>query len=93
MLLGKKDPDARKAFFLFSFLASVVVAIGNVLLLLCKEPLCHMMSNDAAVREWFMKIFWVLTIHTQTRILSCSVSFLFVPLGEACFWTSWAVFV
>ena len=36
--------------------------------------------------------FLVLTIHAQTRILPRSVSFLFVPLGKACFWLSWTFF-
>jgi len=88
VLLGKQDPGARKAFGLFTLLASAVVAVSNIFLFIFQDGLCKMVSNDEAVREWLGKIVWVLTIHTQTRILSINASFLFIPLGKGIFWTS-----
>eukprot|EP00405_Crypthecodinium_cohnii_P013691 CAMPEP_0206453460 /NCGR_PEP_ID=MMETSP0324_2-20121206/20556_1 /ASSEMBLY_ACC=CAM_ASM_000836 /TAXON_ID=2866 /ORGANISM="Crypthecodinium cohnii, Strain Seligo" /LENGTH=528 /DNA_ID=CAMNT_0053923749 /DNA_START=22 /DNA_END=1608 /DNA_ORIENTATION=- len=87
VLLGKRDPGAPKAFTLFTVLATIVVAISNVALLIWKDAFCHLVSNDAAVREWLDKILWVLVIHTQTRILSINASVLFVPLDKGMMWT------
>ncbi|CAE8681841.1 unnamed protein product [Polarella glacialis] len=87
VLLGKQDPGARKAFRLFTLLASAVIAVSNVFLFIFQDGLCKMVSNDEAVREWLGKIVWVLTIHTQTRILSINASFLFIPLGKGFFGT------
>lgn len=88
-LLGKGDPGAAKAFTLFQVMASTVVGVSNVFLFIFREEICRMMSEDAAVQGWLEQIFWVLIIHTQTRICSCSSVCLFIPAGRGKFQIFW----
>ena len=81
-LLGKRDPGAKKAFFLLIGIASVLVAAYNVALLAASGAVTHAVSNDEAVRDAFGAILWVLLPHMQTRILSICPICLFVPLGK-----------
>ena len=81
-LLGKRDPGAKKAFFLLIGIASVLVAAYNVALLAASGAVTHAVSNDEAVRDAFGAILWVLLPHMQTRILSICSMCLFVPLGK-----------
>ena len=67
-LLGKRDPGAKKAFFLLIGIASVLVAAYNVALLAASGAVTHAVSNDEAVRDAFGAILWVLLPHMQTRL-------------------------
>mmetsp|Transcript_25771 Transcript_25771/g.82672 ORF Transcript_25771/g.82672 Transcript_25771/m.82672 type:complete len:260 (+) Transcript_25771:1092-1871(+) len=81
-LLGKRDPGARKSFFLLIGIASLLVAAYNAALLAASGAVTHAVSNDEAVRDAFGAILWVLLPHMQTRILSICSMCLFVPLGK-----------
>lgn len=88
-LLGKGDPGASKAYILFQMLAFAAVSVTNVLLFFWREDICRLMSNDADVQVWLGQVFWVLFIHTQTRICSISSSCLFIPVGMGRFQIFW----
>merc|ERR1712232_383827 len=81
-LLGKQEPGARKAFWLFHNLSSVIVAVFNVLILLLQGVLCSLVSNDSSVQHWLGQILWILTLHTQTRISGLVTLIFYVPLGK-----------
>eukprot|EP00928_Gymnodinium_smaydae_P088252 TRINITY_DN72360_c0_g1_i1.p1 TRINITY_DN72360_c0_g1~~TRINITY_DN72360_c0_g1_i1.p1 ORF type:complete len:567 (+),score=13.35 TRINITY_DN72360_c0_g1_i1:39-1739(+) len=81
-LLGRQDPGARKAFFIFNQLAALVVAVGNVLIYLIQDEFCGWVSNEAAVKKWFGHIVWVLFAHTQTRISALASQILYIPLKK-----------
>jgi len=81
-LLGRQDPGARKAFWLFHNLSAVIVVALNVLLVLLQRSLCEAVSNDSSVQQWLGQIWWVLTVHMQTRISSLATCIFYVPLGR-----------
>eukprot|EP00930_Biecheleria_cincta_P079024 TRINITY_DN6668_c0_g1_i2.p1 TRINITY_DN6668_c0_g1~~TRINITY_DN6668_c0_g1_i2.p1 ORF type:complete len:523 (+),score=56.01 TRINITY_DN6668_c0_g1_i2:32-1570(+) len=81
-LLGRKDPGACKAFWLFHNMSAVVVAAMNVLLLSLQSALCSVVSDDLSVHRWFGQIFWLLTLHMQTRISCLVTTVFFIPLGK-----------
>lgn len=91
-LLGKEDPGASKAYAMFQCMASSVVALTNVLLFLARHSLCKLLSNDDAVQGWLEQIFWVLIIHSQSRVCSASGASLFIPAGKGSFQTFWTFF-
>lgn len=82
VLLGKQEPQAEKAFLIFSVLAAVVVGASNILIFLFRGALCSVITNDASVQKWLSSIIWVLVIHTQTRIGCLSSSAMLIPLGR-----------
>eukprot|EP00658_Telonema_sp_P-2_P028635 TRINITY_DN21906_c0_g1_i2.p1 TRINITY_DN21906_c0_g1~~TRINITY_DN21906_c0_g1_i2.p1 ORF type:complete len:554 (+),score=131.34 TRINITY_DN21906_c0_g1_i2:17-1678(+) len=83
MLLGRGDGiGAAKAFVIICLLSAVIVAVTNVPLLVWREQLAQVVSNDAEVRYWFEKIVWVLALQAQIRVSSIGLSCLLVPLGK-----------
>lgn len=81
-LLGRRDPDARKAFALLLAFASIFTALLNSVLLAPPgaAALSRLMSNDADVRRWFHGLVWLLAVHTQTRIVDLTCGALLIPL-------------
>lgn len=88
-LLGQGDVGAPRSYALFSALSLSIVAISNVFLFIYREDLCAMVSNDPDVQQALSKIFWVLFIHTQTRICSIISVVLLIPLGRGRFQILW----
>merc|ERR1712226_939323 len=56
------------------------------------NAICNLLSNDAAVQGWLQKIFWVLIVHSQSRVCQQSSSSLFIPAGRGSFQTFWTFF-
>lgn len=81
-LLGKQDPGARKAFWLFHHISAVIVLIVNMIVLATQSFLRQILSNDTSVHDWLGKILWILTLHCQTRISSLITFIFYVPLGR-----------
>merc|ERR1719414_1402581 len=70
-------------------MASAVVAIVNVLLLVFSSELCAMISNDDNVQGWLKQIFWVLVVHSQSKVGSWITANLFIPCGRGKFMIVW----
>ena len=81
-LLGRQDLGARQAFWLFHNFASLLVAAVNVLIICLQERICSLVSNDDSVRHWLSQIFWILALHTQTRISALAMFIFYIPLGK-----------
>merc|ERR1719221_1081885 len=95
-LLGKMDLGAKNAFMQIFGMASAVVAMVNVLLVVFSSGLCAVMSNDENVQEWLKQIFWVLVVHSQSKVASWLTASLFIPVGRGTFmivWTSVSSYV
>jgi len=78
--LGKQDQGTQKAYWIFTALATAIVLFLNVFLLAFQDQLCSLVSNDALVRQWLKKIFWILAVHAQARMWSMLGQMLLVPL-------------
>lgn len=82
-LMGKNDPHgAKRSFAVLCLLSFILVGITNIPLLLYSKDISLIVSNDASVRIWFNKIFWVLALHTQTRVCSINGGALYVPMEK-----------
>merc|ERR1712151_874248 len=87
---------AKNAFMQIFCMASAVVAMVNVLLVVFSSELCAVMSNDENVQEWLKQIFWVLVVHSQSKVASWLTASLFIPVGRGTFmivWTSVSSYV
>merc|ERR1712190_426034 len=54
--------------------------------------MCTVLSNNATVQDKLEVLFWVLIVHTQSRIGSCGSAQLLIPVGYGCLQT-WLTFV
>merc|ERR1711920_372435 len=84
-LLGKMDLGAKNAFMQIFGMASAVVAMINVFMVVFSSELCAVMSNDENVQEWLKQIFWVLVVHSQSKVASWLTASLFIPVGRGTF--------
>lgn len=82
-LLGKMDPGAGKSFVVLCSVSAFVVALTNIPILIWREDISTLLTNDPDVRWWLSKIVWVLVLHSQTRISCLNAILLFIPIGKA----------
>jgi len=83
VLLGKQDPGAGRAYAILVLLSAGLVAVVNAALVGASAlGVLTFVSNDAAVRQAFGTVAWLLLPHAQTRVLAIVGSCLFIPLGR-----------
>jgi len=93
-LLGQRDPNAFNAWKSACTYAIAMVGIFNVLLWVLSESVIRALSNDAEVRFWLDRFWWLLIIQSQIRVITCIVGGILNPIGLASWNTkvSWIVY-